>query len=205
MDGEVPRVMFCRAWKNRCQFEIGATWTVNRNHFAYCTLARINPGLAPRLSGPAGISGIDHAVLPKYVGKLHPTMCNPIRIIRSTTLPVEAACTRLQEVAAAHKFGVQAVHNLREKMESKGVPFGRECRVIEVCNPHHAQVVLNQNIEISTALPCRISVYEDGGRTILATIKPTALLTMFNAPGAAATAQEVEDTMIRIMDETCRT
>ena len=95
-------------------------------------------------------------------------------------------------------------HNLREKMESKGVPFARECRVIEVCNPGQAQVVLNQNIEISTALPCRISVYEENGRTILATIKPTMLLTMFNAPGAAATAKEVEDTMVRIMDETCR-
>ena len=82
--------------------------------------------------------------------------------------------------------------------------FGRECRVIEVCNPRHAQMVLNQAIEISTALPCRISVYEEDGRTILATIKPTALLTMFNAPGAAATAKEVETTMVRIMDETCQ-
>lgn len=30
------------------------------------------------------------------------------------------------------------------------------------------------------------------------------LLTMFNAPGAAVTAKEVEETMVRIMDETCR-
>jgi len=125
-------------------------------------------------------------------------------ITRSSQLPLETVATRLPEIATSHKFGVQAVHNLREKMESKGVPFGRECRVIELCNPRHAQVVLNQDIEISTALPCRISVYEEGGRTILATLKPTALLTMFNAPGAAATAKEVEDTMIRIMDETCR-
>lgn len=130
-------------------------------------------------------------------------MSNPLLIIRSTALPLEAACTRLVEVATRHKFGVQAVHNLREKMESKGVPFGRECRVIEVCNPQHAQVVLKQQIEISTALPCRISVYEEGGRTVLATMKPTMLLTMFNAPGAAATAQEVETVMVRIMDETC--
>ena len=56
----------------------------------------------------------------------------------------------------------------------------------------------------STALPCRISVYEEGGRTILATLKPTALLTMFGVPGAEVAAQVVEDTMVRIMDETCR-
>jgi uncharacterized protein (DUF302 family) len=131
-------------------------------------------------------------------------MPNDLVLTRSTTLPLETVCARLPEISAAHKFGVLGVHNLRDKMESKGVPFARECRVFEVCNPKHAQVVLNQAIAISTALPCRIAVYEENGRTILATIKPTMLLTMFNAPGAAATAQEVEDTMVRIMDETCR-
>ena len=64
--------------------------------------------------------------------------------------------------------------------------------------------MLGQNIAISTALPCRIAVYAEGGQTILATIRPTALLTMFDAPGAADTAREVEDAMVRIMDETAR-
>ncbi len=124
-------------------------------------------------------------------------------LTRSSPLPLETVCQRLADISPRHKFGVLGVHNLREKMESKGVLFTRECRVFEVCNPGHAKKVLSENIEISTALPCRIAVYEEGGRTILATLKPTALLTMFNAPGAAATAQEVEDTMLRIMDEAC--
>jgi len=34
----------------------------------------------------------------------------------------------------------------------------------------------------------------------LATLKPTMLLTIFNAPGAAAVARAVEDTLVRIMD-----
>jgi uncharacterized protein (DUF302 family) len=131
-------------------------------------------------------------------------MANEMLIVRSTATPLETVCTRLPEIATSHKFGVQVVHNLREKMESKGVPFGRECRVIEVCNPKHAQVVLNQDIAIATALPCRIAVYAEGGQTILATMKPTMLLTMFDAPGAAATAREVEEVMVRIMDEACR-
>ena len=125
-------------------------------------------------------------------------------ITRATSVPLETVCQRLPEISTAHRFGVLGVHNLREKMESKGVAFGRECRVFEVCNPGHAQKVLAQNIAISTALPCRIAVYAEGGKTILATIRPTALLTMFDAPGAAATACEVEEAMVRIMDETVR-
>ena len=82
-------------------------------------------------------------------------------LTRDTDLPLETVCQRLPDISAAHKFGVLGVHNLREKMESKGVAFGRECRVFEVCNPVHAGKVLGENIEISTALPCRIAVYAD--------------------------------------------
>ena len=142
------------------------------------------------------------------VANLEPTLSKTMSadfvITRATSVPLETVCQRLPEISTAHRFGVLGVHNLREKMESKGVAFGRECRVFEVCNPGHAQKVLGQNIAISTALPCRIAVYAESGKTILATIRPTALLTMFDAPGAAETAREVEDAMVRIMDETAR-
>jgi len=56
-------------------------------------------------------------------------------------------------------------------------------------------------MSVSTALPCRISVYEENGKTILATLKPTALLAMFNAPRLEGVAQEVETTIFKIMEE----
>lgn len=56
-------------------------------------------------------------------------------------------------------------------------------------------------MRVPTALPCRISIYDEGGKTILATLKPTALLAMFNAPHLAGVAQEVADTMVKIMKE----
>jgi uncharacterized protein (DUF302 family) len=125
-------------------------------------------------------------------------------IERTTPDSLDAVCQRLPEIAQRHKFGVLGVHDLKEKMASKGVAFDRECRVFEVCNPQQAREVLSRAMEISTALPCRISVYEEGGRTVLATIKPTKLLAMFDAPGAAATAKEVEETMTQIIDETAK-
>lgn len=131
-------------------------------------------------------------------------MQNDLLITKTTADSLESVCQRLPEISQKHKFGVLGMHNLKEKMQSKGVPFERECRVFEVCNPQQAQQVLQRAIEISTALPCRISVYEEGGRTVLATIKPTALLTMFHVPEAAAIAREVEEAMTRIMEETAR-
>lgn len=56
-------------------------------------------------------------------------------------------------------------------------------------------------MSVSTALPCRISVYEEGGKTILATMKPTTPLALFNTPQLKEVAQKVEDTMVKIMKE----
>jgi uncharacterized protein (DUF302 family) len=128
-------------------------------------------------------------------------MANELLIITSTDQPLEAVCQRLPEVAQKHNFGVLGTHDLRQKIESKGVPFSRECRVFEVCNPQQAQAVLTRSIEISTALPCRIAVYVENGRTTLATIKPSALLNLFHTPEAAAVAQSVEAAMTQIMSE----
>lgn len=119
----------------------------------------------------------------------------------TTDKTVSAAAAALQAAVQANHFGVMQVHNLKETMEKKGVEFLRECLIIEVCQPEQAKNVLDQNMSIATALPCRISIYRDGGKTVLATLKPTILLAMFNTPQLEQVAKEVEDTIIKIMQE----
>ncbi len=119
----------------------------------------------------------------------------------STDKTVSEAAAALQAAVQANHFGVMQVHNLKETMAKKGVEFERECLIFEVCQPQQAKKVLDQNMSISTALPCRISIYEEDGKTILATLKPTVLLAMFNAPQLEGVAHEVEDTIVKIMKE----
>ena len=118
-----------------------------------------------------------------------------------TEKTVSEAAAALQAAVQANHFGVMQVHNLTETMAKKGVEFAHECLIFEVCQPQQAKKVLEQNMGVSTALPCRISVYEEGGKTILATLKPTTLLAMFNTPQLEGVAQEVEDTIVKIMKE----
>jgi uncharacterized protein (DUF302 family) len=56
------------------------------------------------------------------------------------------------------------VRDLRSKLREKGIDFNRDCFIYEVCNPQRAKKVLEVNAEISTALPCRISIYPEGSR-----------------------------------------
>ena len=119
----------------------------------------------------------------------------------STAKTVSEAAAALETAVQANHFGVMQVHNLKETMKKKGVEFERECLIFEVCQPQQAKKVLDQNMSVSTALPCRISIYEEGGKTILATLKPTTLLAMFNSPQLEGVAREVEDTIVKIMNE----
>jgi len=119
----------------------------------------------------------------------------------STDKTVKEAAAALEAAVTANKFGVMQVHNLQETMEKKGVAFDHACLIFEVCQPQQAKKVLEENMSVSTALPCRISIYEEDGKTVLATLKPTILLAMFHTPQLEGVAREVEDTIIKIMTE----
>jgi uncharacterized protein (DUF302 family) len=119
----------------------------------------------------------------------------------STDKSVSDAAAALQAAVQTNHFGVMQVHNLKETMAKKRVEFERECLIFEVCQPQQAKEILDQNMSVSTALPCRISIYEENGKAILATVKPTTLLAMFNTPRLEGVAREVEDTIVKIMKE----
>jgi len=107
----------------------------------------------------------------------------------------------LNEASSRHKFGVLTVHDLQQKMREKGVEMNREVRIFEVCNPGQAKQVLDVNPQVSTALPCRISVYATDNGYKIAMMRPTEMMKAFGEEGIEDVAQDVEKTMIAIMKE----
>ncbi len=120
---------------------------------------------------------------------------------KETREGVEAVGKRLEEAVKAHKFGVITVVDLKTKMAEKGVQFDKACKVYEVCNPAQAKRVLDQNMSVATALPCRIAVYEENDGTKVATMLPTEMLALFSAPELTPVAQEVETAIKAMIDE----
>ncbi len=107
----------------------------------------------------------------------------------------------IEEKAKEKGFGVMAVHEVSKVLESKGVPISYRCVIVEVCSPRHASQVLSADPYISTAMPCRIAIFEEDGKTVLSTIAPTEMLSMFERPELEDIAKEVEDLMEQIMEE----
>ena len=73
-----------------------------------------------------------------------------------------------------------------------------------MCNPHQAKKVLEANPEISTALPCRISRYEEGGVPQAGDDQAHVVIDLYCTRGFKAVAQEVEATLEALMAEAAR-
>ena len=114
---------------------------------------------------------------------------------------IEEVCAAMEPAVQRQKFGVMTTHNLRETMAKKGVKFDKDCFIFEICNPHKAKAVLEAKTEVSSALPCRVSVYQEGDRVKIVTIKPTEMLRLFGAPELETVALEVEQAILSIMQE----
>lgn len=120
---------------------------------------------------------------------------------RETRKTVDQVFADIEAACKAHGFGVLHHYDFRRTLEGKGFPLANECRVLEICNPAQASEVLAVDMALNMALPCRISIYEDGGRTLVGMIPPTEVLKLVSDdPRIAPAAREVEETMRRIIE-----
>jgi uncharacterized protein (DUF302 family) len=108
----------------------------------------------------------------------------------------------LDAAVKAHGFGVLHVHDLGGTLRSKGIEFEEECKVFEVCNPGQAAKVLSTDMRLNMALPCRISVFTDKGKTQIGLIKPAQMLSsLSDEPALVQVAEEVEAKTIQMVDD----
>ena len=105
----------------------------------------------------------------------------------------DQAANDLEAAVKRHEFGVLHIHDLGNTLRSKGVEFSENCKVFEVCNPKQAAKVLGSDMRLNMALPCRISVYTEQGKTMIGMIKPVPMLAALSQDASLAkVAQEVE-------------
>ena len=115
---------------------------------------------------------------------------------------VSEVADRVTKALMQRKFGVLHVHNLKDTLNSKGVPFDTECQVLEVCNPSQAARVLTEDIDLNMALPCRVSVYEKGGQTQIGMLSPKVMLAELSESSALRqVADEVEAVLTAAIEE----
>jgi len=114
----------------------------------------------------------------------------------------DQASADLDAAVKRNGFGVLHVHDLGATLRSKGISFDQQCKVFEVCNPGQAAKVLSTDMRLNMALPCRISIYTEQGKTKIGLIKPLQMLSALSQdPALLQVARDVEDKTIRMIDE----
>ncbi|MGA3208438.1 MAG: DUF302 domain-containing protein [Syntrophales bacterium] len=114
----------------------------------------------------------------------------------------DQASADLETAVKRNGFGVLHVHDLGSTLRSKGITFEEQCKIFEICNPGHAAKVLANDMRLNLALPCRISVFREKGKTMIGLIKPTQILSALSQDAALAqVAKEVEEITIKMVDE----
>jgi RNA polymerase-binding transcription factor DksA len=94
------------------------------------------------------------------------------------------------------------VYDLKETLTKKGYPLAPQCRIFDVCNPEQASRVLQRDIRVNMALPCRISVFEDQGATKIGAMLPAEILrSLSHDRELAEVAETVQTTIKAIVDE----
>lgn len=122
--------------------------------------------------------------------------------IVETNKSFNQAAKDLELAVIRNGFGVLHVHDLATTLRAKGITFNEECKVFEVCNPVQAAKVLSIDMRLNMALPCRISVFTESGKTKIGLIKPEQMLSALSDDEALArVAKEVEASIILMVDE----
>src|SRR3989338_3114555 len=112
------------------------------------------------------------------------------------------AVTDIESAVIRNGFGLLHVHDLATTLRTKGFAFNDECKVFEICNPAQAAKVLAIDMRLNMALPCRISVFTENGKTKIGLIKPVQMLSALSQDATLAqVAKEVEEKTIKMVDE----
>ena len=72
--------------------------------------------------------------------------------------------------------------------------------ILDVCNPRHAKRALDAHKEVGLILPCKITVFEDKGRTWVSLYRPSEALKVLGFSDLDSLAQEVEEELKGALD-----
>ncbi|MFL0364423.1 DUF302 domain-containing protein [Pseudobacillus sp. 179-B 2D1 NHS] len=113
---------------------------------------------------------------------------------------LEEAISRLESSLKSERFGVLWQFDIQEKLQEKGVDFNKKFIVLEVCNPHEAKKVLEEESLAGYFLPCKIVAYEENGQTKVGMPKPTILISMLENDKLKEVARDIESRLINCID-----
>ena len=90
----------------------------------------------------------------------------------------EETVSRTEEAIKKAGWGIPGQINVNAMTARKGVEIAPRVHIIELCKPEYAKAVLEDQSHFSAMMPCRIGIYEKGGRVYIAKLN-TGMMSRF--------------------------
>ncbi|MBU2553324.1 MAG: DUF302 domain-containing protein [Bacteroidetes bacterium] len=106
----------------------------------------------------------------------------PKKMIDMFTLKVEAnqeienISQQVPAKCEEYGFTLLTTYNYHEIVENKGFPIKQKVWIYEICVAKTAALMLTSNPNFSIFMPCKLSVYEENGKTIISTMNMGIML-----------------------------
>ena len=112
------------------------------------------------------------------------------------------ACESLEKSINHHGYGLLHSYDFNKIFKEKGVDFENDCKIFEVCNPSQAKRVMDHDMKLNMALPCRISVYTENNDVKIGMVSPMKMINALSRDETALeVAREVDATLKQVIDE----
>jgi uncharacterized protein (DUF302 family) len=118
----------------------------------------------------------------------------------TTEKSYQEAIESFKQALSTIKFGILWELDIPSKLQEKGVNYQGKFRILEVCNPVTAKEALEVDIRVGYFLPCKIVIYVQDGITRIGTVRPSAMMAMFNNSALQNFAVHVEQELIKAID-----
>ncbi len=118
---------------------------------------------------------------------------------RSVKRPLPLVVALVTQATKAEGFRVAGTHDLAASLAKEGLrrdPYV----VVEICRAEVAVGVLQADPRIGALMPCRIAIFQRGEESVVSTVLPTHLLSLFPGAGAGEAAAAVDAVVKRIID-----
>ncbi len=125
-------------------------------------------------------------------------------IARDTELPFGEAVEKARGLLQEAGYGILSEIDVKAKLEEK-LGIEREPNVIlGACNPPLAKQGLDAEPDLGALLPCNVVVYQREGRTRVAAVEPSTMLSVVGNEALGPIAQRVREDLTRVVDELAR-
>ncbi len=111
--------------------------------------------------------------------------------------PLEKVIEAFKKAVEEENFSILHHYHFSEALAKRNCPIDGELYIYDICSPKYAQSVLKKCVKLGCMIPCRMSIYSDGDKTYVYSLKPAAILDMLKA-NAPSLAEELKDIILEV-------